>query len=123
MVIGIFEMVSPLQSICPCSEVIPVDRVLQGNGAIWRPGVGTIVEKILVVPKHDADWSCKLLCPLGVEDKSRHAAASEYGGETSDSSTKAFFSIGKPETIRKMVIFGVLSLAPATQNSTLRRFG
>ena len=80
--------------------------MLQGNGAIWRPGIGTIVEKILVVPKHDADWSCKLLCLLGVEDKSRHAAALEYGGETSDSSTKAFSSLEKRKPSEKWCCLG-----------------
>ena len=91
MVIGKFEVVSPVQSICPCSEVDPiVDRVLQGNGVIWRLGVGTIVEKLLVVPELVAHWSCKLLYLQGVEDRNRHVVASENGGETSDSSTKEF---------------------------------
>ena len=90
----------------PVLKWIPVDRVLQGNGVIWRPGVGTIVEKILVVPERVAHWSCKLLCPLGVEDKNRHVVASEYGGETSDSSTKAFSSLEKRKPSEKWCCLG-----------------
>ena len=81
---------------------LPVDPVLQDNGAVRRPEVGTIVERILVVLKHDGHWSCKLLCLLGVEDKSRHVEASGYGGETSDSSTNVFSSLEKPETVGKV---------------------
>ena len=77
----------------PVLRWLPVDRVLQGNGVIWRLGVGTIVEKLLVVPELVAHWSCKLLFLQGVEDKNRHVVASEYGAETSDSSTKAFSSL------------------------------
>ena len=64
--------------------------MLQGNGAIWRLGVGTIVEKPLVVPEPVAHWSCKLLYLQGVEDRNRHVVASGNGGETTDSSTKEF---------------------------------
>ena len=75
--------------------------ILQGSGVIWRPVVGTIVERTLVVLKHDAHWSCKLLCLLGVEDKNHHVEASEYGGETSDSSTNRFSRLEKSETVGK----------------------
>ena len=67
--------------------------MLQGNGVIWRLGVGTIVEKLLVVPEFVAHWSCRLWYLQGVEDRNRHVVASENGGETSDSSTKEFSSL------------------------------
>lgn len=67
----------------------------QGNDAIWQLVVGTIVEMMLVGLAHDANWSCKLLYPLDVEDKSRHVVASEDGGETFDSSTKEFLCLKK----------------------------
>ena len=64
--------------------------MLQGNGVVWWLGIGTIVEKLLVVPELVAHWSCKLLYLRGVEDRNRHVVASENGSETSDSSTKEF---------------------------------
>ena len=67
--------------------------MLQGNDVIWLPGVGTIVEKLLVVLEPVAHWSCKLWCLQDVEDRSRHVVASVSGGETSDSSTEEVASL------------------------------
>ena len=51
--------------------------------------VGTIVERILVVPLHVSHWSCKLWCPLDVEGKIRHVEASKNWRLESDSRTDA----------------------------------